>query len=115
MIMVMIFFEKMIAMAIACIFTAQIGIMMPLTNPNTVRAEDLSTSISCDGGGMCKKTECVDGVCDTSPTNSSNIIHSPSTPLSRADNRDSQSADNTTSTFSTPLDQRMSLREGLNR
>jgi hypothetical protein len=115
MIMVMIFFEKMIAITFACVFTAQVGIMMPLTDPNTVQAEDKSTSISCDGVGMCEKTECVDGVCDTSPTNSSNIIHSPSTPLSGADNGDSQSADNTTSSSSTPHDQRMSLRDGLKR
>lgn len=53
--------------------------------------------------------------CDTSPTNSSSIVNSPSSPLSRANDEGSQSADNTTSTSSTPLDQRMSLREGLKR
>ena len=73
--------------------------MMPLTNSNEVRAEDKSTSISCDSIGMCEKTECVDGVCDTSPTNSSSIVDSPSSPLSRANDEDSQSANNTTSTI----------------
>jgi hypothetical protein len=111
--MVMIFSRKMIAVSFACVLTVQIGIMMMyLTNPNVVRAEDKSTSISCDGIGMCKKTECVDGVCDTSQTNSSSIIDSPSSPGAK---EDSQSADNATSTSSTPIDQRMSLRESLMR
>ena len=111
----MIFSGKMIAVSFACVLSVQVGIMMmPLTNPNVVRAEDKSTSISCDGIGMCEKTECVDGVCDTSQTNSSSIIDSPSSPLSRA-KEDSQSADNATSTSSTPIDQRMSLRESLMR
>lgn len=87
---------------------------MPLTNQNAVYAEDKSTSISCDGGGMCEKTECVDGSCNTSPTNSSNIVDSPS-PLSRTNDEDSQSAGNATSTSLTPLDQRMGLRENLKR
>jgi hypothetical protein len=113
--MVTIFSGNLIASIFATVLTVQIGIMMmPLTTPNAGYAEDKSTSISCDGVGMCEKTECVDGVCDTSPTNSSNIIHSPSTPLSGADNGDSQSADNTTSS-STPHDQRMSLRDALKR
>lgn len=98
------------AVIIACVITVQVGIMiMPLTNPNAVRAEDKSTSISCDSIGVCKKTECVDGVCDTSQTNSSSIVNSPSSPLSRANDEGSQSVDKPTSTSSTPLDQRMSL------
>jgi hypothetical protein len=114
--MVMIFSGKMMAIIFACVFTVQVGIMMMyFTNPNAVRSEDKSTSISCDGIGMCEKTECVNGVCDTSPTNSSSIVDTPSSQLSRANDEDSQSADNTTSTSMTPLDQRMSLREGLNR
>jgi hypothetical protein len=114
--MAMIFSGKMIAIIFACVFTIQVGVMMmPLTNLNTVQAEDKSTSISCDGVGMCEKTECVDEMCNSSPTNSSKIVDSPSSPLSRADDGDSQSADNTTSTSLTPLDQRMSLREGLKR
>jgi len=106
------------AVNFACVITVQVGIMiMPLTNPNpnAVRAEDKSASIPCDSIEMCEKTECVDGVCDTSPTNSSSIVNSPSSPLSRANDEGSQRADNTTSTSSTPLDQRMSLREGLKR
>jgi hypothetical protein len=84
MIVVKMFFEKMIVITLACDFTVKIGIMLPLTNPITVQAEDMSTSISCDGVGMCKKTECVAGVCDTSPTNSSNIIHKSINPVAKS-------------------------------
>ena len=108
--MVLIYSGNTIAIIFACVLTVQIGIMMmPLTNPNAVQAEDKSTSISCDGVGMCEKTQCVDEVCDTSPTNSSSIVDSPS-PVSRATDEESQSAGNTTSTSLTPLDERMSLR-----
>jgi hypothetical protein len=114
--MVAIFSGKKVALVFACIFTAQVGIMMmPLTNSNEVRAEDKSTSISCDGIGTCEKTECVDGVCNTSPTNSSSIVDSPSLPPSRANDEDSPIANNTTSSSLTPLDQRLSLREDLTR
>jgi len=113
--MVTIFSGNLIASIFASVLTVQIGIMiMPLTNPNAVYAEDKSTSISCDGVGMCEKTECVDGSCSTSPTNSSSIVDSPS-PLSRTNDEDSQSAGNATSTSLTPLDQRMCLRENLKR
>jgi hypothetical protein len=112
--MVTIFSGNLIASIFASVLTVQIAIMIiPLTNPNAVYAEDKSTSISCDGVDMCEKTECVDGSCNTSPTNSSSIVDSPS-PLSRT-NEDSQSAGNATSTSPTPLDQRMGLRENLKR
>ncbi|HZD35808.1 MAG TPA: hypothetical protein VE130_11450 [Nitrososphaeraceae archaeon] len=40
---------------------------------NEVKAEDKSTSITCSGAGPCEKTECIDGDCETTITNSSNI------------------------------------------
>ncbi|MGH9978080.1 MAG: hypothetical protein ACRD8Z_19930 [Nitrososphaeraceae archaeon] len=64
---------------------------------------------------MGEKTECVNEVCDTSQTNYSSIIDRPLSPLSRANDKDSQSADNATSTSLTPLDRRIGLREGLRR
>lgn len=36
-------------------------------------AVDKSTSITCTGVGPCEKTECVNGDCETTATNSSNI------------------------------------------
>lgn len=36
-------------------------------------AQDKSTSITCTGVGPCEKTECVNGDCETTATNSSNI------------------------------------------
>ena len=36
-------------------------------------ADDKSTSITCTGSGPCEKTECINGDCDTTATNSSNI------------------------------------------
>jgi hypothetical protein len=111
----MIFSGSMIAIIFACVLTVQIGIMvMPLTNPSAVQAEDKSTSISCDNVGSCEKTECVDGVCNSSPTNSSSIVDSPS-PTSRANDEGPQNARNITSPSLTALDERMSLREELKR
>jgi hypothetical protein len=50
MIMAMMLSGKMIAIIFVFVFTIQVGIMMmPLTNLNTVQAEDKSTSISCYG------------------------------------------------------------------
>lgn len=112
--MVTIFSGNLIASIFATVLTVQIANMMPLTTPNAVYAEDKSTSISCDGVGMCEKTECVDGSCNTSPTNSSSIVDSPS-PLSSTNDEDSNGAGNATSTSLTPLDQRMGLRENLKR
>jgi len=111
--MVVIFSGKMMALFFACALTVQVGIMM--TNSNEVRAEDKSTSISCDGIGTCEKTECVDGICDTSQTNSSSIVDSPSSPLAKENDEESQSANNTTSSSLTPFEQRLSLREELKR
>jgi hypothetical protein len=112
--MVTIFSGNLIASIFATVLTVQIAIMMPLTTSNAVYAEDKSTSISCDGVGMCEKTECVDGSCNTSPTNSSSIVDSPS-PLSSTNDEDSNGVGNATSTSLTPLDQRMGLRENLKR
>ena len=113
--MVTIFSSNLIASIFATVLTVQIGtMMMPLTTPNAGYAEDKSTSISCDGVGMCEKTECVDGSCNTSPTNSSSIVDSPS-PLSNTTDEDSNGAGNATNTSLTPLDQRMGIRENLKR
>lgn len=46
---------------------------MTVIDLNEVLAEDKSTSITCSGAGPCEKTECVNGDCETSITNSSNI------------------------------------------
>jgi hypothetical protein len=114
--MVVIFSGRIMALFFACALTVQVEfMMMPLTNSNEVRAEDKSTSISCDGIGTCEKTECVNGVCDTSQTNSSSIVDSPSSPLSKENDEESQSANNTTSSSLTPFEQRLSLREELGR
>jgi hypothetical protein len=40
---------------------------------NDTFAEDKSTSITCTGVGPCEKTECINGDCQTTATNSSNI------------------------------------------
>jgi hypothetical protein len=44
-----------------------------------ILAEDKSTSITCTGEGPCEKTECTNGDCKTTATNSSNItsVHGP--------------------------------------
>jgi hypothetical protein len=113
--MVTIFSSNLIASIFATVLTVPIGtMMMPLTTPNAGYAEDKSTSISCDGVGMCEKTECVDGSCNTSPTNSSSIVDSPS-PLSNTTDQDSNGAGNATNTSLTPLDQRMGIRENLKK
>ena len=44
-----------------------------LTGFIDIFAQDKSTSITCTGVGPCEKTECVNGDCETTATNSSNI------------------------------------------
>jgi hypothetical protein len=65
--MVMIFSRKMMAIVFSYVITALVGIIiMPLINPDAIRAEDKSTSISFASMGMCDNTECIEGICDTS-------------------------------------------------
>jgi len=65
--MVMIFSRKMMAIVFSYVITALVGIIiMPLINPDAIRAEDKSTSISFASMGMCDNTECIKGICDTS-------------------------------------------------
>lgn len=64
-----------------CILGVFIGIAT-IGGQNQVLAEDKSTSITCTGVGSCEKTECVNGVCETTPTNSSNISTSQGSSLS---------------------------------
>jgi hypothetical protein len=47
-----------------------------MIDQNVVNAKQKSSSITCDGPGPCKKTECVNGVCETTTTNSSDISSS---------------------------------------
>lgn len=58
-----------------CILTLYMGSMMTI-DQNVVNAKQKSNSITCDGPGPCKKTECVNGVCETTTTNSSEISSS---------------------------------------
>jgi hypothetical protein len=49
---------------------------MMMMNQNVVNAKDKSTMITCDEPELCKKTECVNGDCETTTTNSSDISSS---------------------------------------
>jgi len=87
-------------MIFGCVITVLVVIdmMMPLTNRDALWTKDKNTSISCDSIGMGEKTEFVSEVCGTNPTNYSSIIDRPPSSLSRANDKDSQSTDNATST-----------------
>ena len=60
-----------------CLLAAFVGITT--IGHNVTFAEDRSTSITCTGVGPCEKTDCINGDCQTTTTNSSNIstIHEP--------------------------------------
>jgi hypothetical protein len=57
-----------------CALTLFVGSMM--INQNVVYAKDKSTTVTCDGPESCKKTECINGDCETTTTNSSDISSS---------------------------------------
>ena len=57
-------------MTIALFLTIYIGLTFEQTD---ILAEDKSTSINCNDGRNCERTECVDGNCETIKTNSTNI------------------------------------------
>lgn len=54
-----------------CLLATYLGITSIGFNDSL--AEDKSTSITCTGSGPCEKTECTNGDCETTATNSSNI------------------------------------------
>lgn len=56
---------------VACILVIYIGVTM--VEQNEIVAQDKSTSITCTSDGPCEKTECINGECKTTATNSSNI------------------------------------------
>ena len=58
-------------MTIALFLTIYIG--LSTFGQTDILAEDKSTSINCNDGRNCERTECVDGNCETIKTNSTNI------------------------------------------
>jgi hypothetical protein len=98
-----------ISILFACVLTLYVG-STTLTIPNTVVAVDKSTTISCGGGGDCEKTECIDSVCSTSPTNSSSIDDSQKAPSGTAD-KDSEGKDNPRDIASEAAKHRLDIRE----
>jgi hypothetical protein len=78
--------------------------------PNNANAEDKSTTISCDGVGDCEKTECIDGICSTSPTNSSSIEDSQKAPSGAANNH-FEGKDNPRDIASDAAEHRLDIRE----
>ena len=56
---------------IALFLTIYIG--LSTFGQTDILAEDKSTSINCNDGRNCERTECVDGNCETIKTNSTNI------------------------------------------
>jgi hypothetical protein len=55
----------------SCILSVYIGLTM--IGLNEILAQDKSTTITCTDPGPCEKTECVNGNCESTTTNSSNI------------------------------------------
>jgi hypothetical protein len=101
--------SKKISILFACVLTLYVG-ATTLTVPNTANAEDKSTTISCDGVGDCEKTECVNSVCNTSPTNSSSIEDSQKAPSGAAE-KDSGGKDNPRDIASDAAKHRLDIRE----
>jgi hypothetical protein len=65
-------------------------------------AQDKSTSITCNNNQPCEKTACIDGDCDTTISNSSQI----------SSTQESDTTDNDTKkSIINSIDERMSIRE----
>jgi hypothetical protein len=58
-----------------CTLTLFVGPMMMIIQ-NVVNAKDTSTMVTCDGPESCIKTECINGDCETTTTNSSDTSSS---------------------------------------
>jgi len=50
-----------------------VNVLMVTISQDKIVAQDKSTSIMCSTGEACEKTECVNDVCGTITTNSSNV------------------------------------------
>ena len=59
------------AALVLCILTIYVGITT--MGQNEIVAQDKSTSITCTDASPCEMTECFNGECETTATNSSNI------------------------------------------
>lgn len=90
---------------VACILVIYIGITM--VGHNEIVAQDKSTSITCTTNAPCEKTECINGECETTATNSSNIS---STTGSDATEKGGKS-DNDRNSLADSLRERLDLRD----
>ncbi len=84
----------------SCILTAYIGITMMVQDE--IFAQDKSTTITCTDSGPCEKTECVNGNCESTATNSSNISSTIG-----SDEKDSESQ----KLIGDPREDRLSMRD----
>jgi hypothetical protein len=86
---------------VSCILALYFGVTP--TGQNEIFAQDKSTTITCNDGGPCEKTECVNGDCESTATNSSNI----SSTIGSSDEKESESQKRTAD----PREERLRMRD----
>jgi hypothetical protein len=84
----------------SCILSLYFGVT-PM-GQNEIIAQDKSTTITCNDSGPCEKIECVNGDCESTATNSSNI----SSTIGSSDEKESESQKRTAD----PREERLSMR-----
>jgi hypothetical protein len=89
-----------------CILVMYIGITT--AGQNEVIAQDKSTTITCTSDRPCEKTECINGECETTATNSSNIS-STTGGTTATENKEKPESDR--NSFADSLRERLSIRE----
>ena len=85
----------------SCILALYFG-LTPM-GQDEIFAQDKSTTITCNDGGPCEKIECVNGDCESTATNSSNI----SSTIGSSDEKESESQKRTAD----PREERLSMRD----
>jgi hypothetical protein len=84
----------------SCILALYFGVT-PM-GQDEIFAQDKSTTITCTDSGHCEKTECVNGDCESTATNSSNISSTIG-----SDEKESESQKRTAD----PREERLSMRD----
>jgi hypothetical protein len=85
----------------SCILALYFGVT-PM-GQDEIFAQDKSTTITCNFGGPCEKIECVNGDCESTATNSSNI----SSTIGSSDEKESETQKRTAD----PRQERLNMRD----
>ena len=84
------------------------NVLIATIGQDDIAAQDKSTSITCSTGEACEKTECINDVCETTTTNTTNISISDA----QTDNEpDRQSDTDTRESIADSVEDRLKVRD----